>query len=95
MKKEINCEVCNEYCDFKGTHYAEKRDCIPYFHVRQFGDYTIPKALRKRLYEQHPEYTVEEIIGTYLGVNPYFSYKNRRKGWRKEQDKKWLKLLGF
>jgi len=95
MKKDINCEVCNAYCDFSGTHYAEKRDCIPYFHVRQFGEYTIPKGLRRRIYEKFPEYTVEHIVGTYLGVNPNFPYVNRRKGKNRENDKKWLKLLGF
>ena len=37
-----------------------------------FGDYQIDPIYRAELYKNFPDYTGEEIVGSYLGHNPYF-----------------------
>ena len=37
-----------------------------------FGDYHIDPQYREQLYADYPYYTSEEIVGSYLGYNPYF-----------------------
>ena len=37
-----------------------------------FGEYHIDPEYRKLLYGEYPFYTGEEIVGSYLGYNPYF-----------------------
>ena len=48
-----------------------------------FGDYQIDPEYRKELYEQFPFYTGEEIVGSYLGHNPYFP---SQKEWLESMD---------
>mgnify|MGYP001232584795 CR=1 FL=1 len=50
----------------------EQLMCIPPRDMLNFGEYTIPKDYRESLYMKHPKYTLEEILGTYLGYNPNF-----------------------
>ena len=37
-----------------------------------FGEYHIDPQYRKQLCAVYPFYTSEEIVGSYLGYNPYF-----------------------
>lgn len=64
------CPTCGEKAhDFTKE---EALDCVPPKGVLIFGDYEIDKRYRKKLYEKHPFYTTEEVVGSYLGHNPYF-----------------------
>ena len=45
---------------------------IPLPEVLTFGQYTIDVTYRAALYVEHPLYTIEEIVGSYLGHNPYY-----------------------
>lgn len=55
---------------------------VPPVQQLEFGSTVLDKLYRKELYEEFPHYTVEEIIGTYLGHNPFFpsqtAWRNRR-----------------
>lgn len=46
--------------------------CVPPKDILKFVDYTIYKSYRNTLYKLYPFYTAEEIVGSYLGYNPYF-----------------------
>ena len=37
-----------------------------------FGPHKINRKYREVLYNKYPFYTIEEIVGSYLGHNPYF-----------------------
>ena len=37
-----------------------------------FGPHKINRKYREVLYNKYPFYTIEEIVGSYLGYNPYF-----------------------
>lgn len=57
------------------VHNYEKEKimhCVPPKYVLKFGDYTIDKSYRNTLCKLYPFYTEEEIVGSYLGYNPYF-----------------------
>jgi len=45
---------------------------IPSPEVLTFGTYTLDVKYREALFDEYPFYTVEEIVGTYLGHNPYY-----------------------
>ena len=45
---------------------------VPLPEVLTFGEYTIDARYRAALYADYPFYTVEEIVGSYLGHNPYY-----------------------
>ncbi|MFR9523354.1 MAG: hypothetical protein SNH94_02140 [Rikenellaceae bacterium] len=66
-----------EFCESCGApaHDFEKEEafsCIPPKNVLRFGKYLVNKEYREALYNNHPYYTSEEIVGSYLGKNPYF-----------------------
>ena len=48
----------------------------------EFGSYVLDEVYKKELYKEFPDYTVEQIICTYLGHNPFFpsqtAWQNRR-----------------
>ena len=45
---------------------------VPMPHRLTFGPYTLDCNYREALYDEYPYYTIEEIVGSYLGHNPYF-----------------------
>jgi len=51
---------------------SDYEDSIPPLNMYKFGKYEIDTDYRQELYEEYPFYTGEEIVGTYLGHNPYF-----------------------
>ncbi|MCQ4140606.1 hypothetical protein [Chryseobacterium sp. EO14] len=69
--KQKKCITCGK----KGHDFEkeEAMDCVPPEEVLKFGKYEINKEYRKALYSQYPFYTVEEVVGSYLGHNPNFS----------------------
>ena len=71
--EKVNLEKC-QTCGKKAHNYENEEimDCVPPKDVLKFGGHTIDKSYRNTLYEQYPFYTAEEIVGSYLGHNPYF-----------------------
>lgn len=68
------CPTCG-----KKAHDFEKEEalnCVPPKEVLKFGEYQIDKKYRKALYKEFPMYTSEEVVGSYLGCNPYFLSQN-------------------
>ena len=65
---EVLC-TCGEYHDFS---VEECLTCVPPKDVLLFGDYQIPYDYREELFNECPFYTVEEIVGSFIGENPYF-----------------------
>jgi len=64
------CPTCG-----KPAHDFEKEeafDCVPPKNVLKFGDYTIDEKYREALFKAHPYYTSEEVVGSFLGHNPYY-----------------------
>lgn len=55
--------------DFKKE---EALDCAPPLEILEFGGYSIDKSYRKALHKEYPFYTTEEVVGSFLGHNPYF-----------------------
>jgi hypothetical protein len=64
------CPTCG-----KKAHNFEKEEalyCVPPKDVLKFGEYSIDKRYRAALYKEYPFYTSEEVVGSFLGHNPYF-----------------------
>jgi hypothetical protein len=70
MKLEI-CESCGKMAHDFSTE--DGFECVPPKDVLTFGPYTISKEYRNALYKEFPMYTTEEVVGSYLGHNPFFS----------------------
>jgi len=70
MPRTKTCPTCGKRAhDFE---HEEAMDCVPPLQILKFGEYEINKMYRKALYKEHPSYTAEEIVGSFLGHNPYF-----------------------
>lgn len=69
------CPTCG-----RKAHNFEKEegmDCVPPIEVLKFGTFELNRKYRDALFKKHPNYTTEEIVGTYLGHNSSFpSEKN-------------------
>ena len=50
----------------------DEENMIPPQDVVKFGDVEMDREYREALYREHPYYTAEEIVGTYLGHNPHY-----------------------
>lgn len=64
------CPTCG-----KRKHNFQKEEafsCVPPRNCTQFGDYVLSKKYRAVMYNKHPHWTVEEVIGAYLGYAPNF-----------------------
>jgi hypothetical protein len=75
---ELKMAMCNS-CQKKMHDFAreEALECIPPKDVLVFGEYKINKNYRNALYAEHPKYTAEEIVGTYLGHNADFPSQSK------------------
>lgn len=82
MKKTtVKCPTCGKNAhDFENE---EAMHCVPPREVLIFGPYQIDKEYREALYKEFPFYTAEEVVGSYLGYNPYFP--NQRE-WIEQQE---------
>ena len=71
MPPYIYCQSCGEFShdDFVSL---EALGCVPPPDILCFGDFLINKAYRRALLEHSPNYTVDEIVGTCLGLNDTF-----------------------
>lgn len=66
----LKCPTCG-----KNAHNftdEEVLNCVPPKNVLRFGDFEINRAYRDELFLKHPNYTAEEIMGSFLGHNPIF-----------------------
>jgi hypothetical protein len=65
------CEACGY---FHPSEYDLSFDtqAVPERDVLEFGPYWLSEDYREALYNDWPNATVEEIIGTFLGYNPLF-----------------------
>jgi hypothetical protein len=74
---EAGMSDSNGHCNACGTVHdwmiAEHLSCVPPLNVLRFGTYNIPRAYRDALYQYAPYYCTEEVVGSFLGHNPYFS----------------------
>lgn len=61
------CSRCNK--EHNSWERDEHMDCIPPANVLRFGNYVLDADYRRAL---PAVYTTEEIVGSYLGHNPYF-----------------------
>lgn len=73
MENKIENKRCPT-CGKKAHDFANEEAlyCVPPKKVLQFGEYIINEKYRKALFQEFPFYTAEEIVGSYLGHNPYF-----------------------
>ena len=75
------CETCG-----KPAHNFEKEEimeCVPPRNVLKFGEYLIDKSYREALFQENSMYTAEEVVGSYLGHNPYFPSQDE---WVEQQE---------
>ena len=63
------CDLCNKRHDWRKQEYME---CKPPLSVLCFGKYKIDPAYRLALYKHGSDYNTEEVVGSFLGHNPYF-----------------------
>ena len=47
-------------------------DAIPPRERLQFGPHTIDQTYRDAMFDEFPDYTAEEVVGSFLGKNPHF-----------------------
>jgi hypothetical protein len=69
-RKGSRCISCNK----KEHDYTveEALTCIPPQDALQFGEYTIDPLYRAYLYKRHPTLNAEQVVGSFLGKNPYY-----------------------
>lgn len=78
MKK---CPTCGAKAhDFENE---EALDCVPPPSTLKFGEYIIDEDYRKALFDRHPTFTTEEVLGSHLGNNPSFPSEE---DWLEEND---------
>lgn len=70
MNNKLKCPTCGK--EAHDYEHEEFLDCVPPLEVLTFGPYHISREYRDALYEKYPFYTSEEVVGSYLGKNPYF-----------------------
>lgn len=70
--------VCNS-CGQRAHNFDEEEAlmCIPPRDVLKFGDIVIPAEYREQLYFTHPQFTTEEVVGTYLDHPDQFIVDNQ------------------
>ena len=72
---ESECEddesVCGSETEWTECEEDEETMIAPLDVVR-FGDVEMDREYREALYREHPYYTAEEVVGTYLGHNPMY-----------------------
>lgn len=67
---EKKCPSCGKKAH--NFELEEAFNCVPPKEVLKFGAYIIDNKYRKTLYKEHPYYNSEEVVGSFLGHNPYF-----------------------
>ena len=81
MNMERKCDTCGKKAhDFSKE---EAFDCVPPKDVLVFGENIISREYREALFKEFPMYTSEEVVGSFLGHNPYFPSESE---WFETQD---------
>ncbi len=68
--KYKKCPTCGKKAH--NFELEEALDCVPPKNVLKFGEFVIDKKYRNALYRKYPFYNAEEIVGSFLGHNPFF-----------------------
>ena len=69
------CPSCSENSHNFESHNFEEEEflyCVPPPETLQFGNYVLSKEYKEALFDEYPFYTAEEVVGSFLGHNPYF-----------------------
>ena len=64
-----------------GEETEDEETSIPPLNVCRFGHVTMDQEYREALYQNHPHYTAEEIVGTFLGHNPHYPSGKEEEDW--------------
>ena len=70
--QESERENDDNVCGSKTECEEDEETMVPPLDVVRFGDVVMDREYREALYREHPHYTAEEIVGTYLGYNPMY-----------------------
>ena len=66
-----NDDACGSEAEWTECEEDEET-MVPPLDVVRFGDVEMDREYREALYREHPHYTAEEVVGTYLGYNPMY-----------------------
>ena len=86
-----DCQTCG-----KKAHNFEREEplqCVPPKYALKFGSYEINPEYREALYDEYPFYTTEEVVGSYLGYNPYFPSQLHKKHGLKKKNRKMNQMM--
>lgn len=75
--KRRNKNFYKELTPYGGS--SELWNSIPYKTTTDFGFIKIPLGIKLKIYNKCPNYTLEEILGTYAAVNTEFSIYDEEK----------------
>ena len=67
-ERENDDNVCGSETECE----EDEETMVPPLDVVRLGDVVMDREYREALYREHPHYTAEEIVGTYLGHNPMY-----------------------
>jgi len=68
------CAQCDKEHDWQEDEHMK---CMPPIHVLSFGEYTLDSKYRQAVYQHCKQYNTEEVVGSFLGHNPYFSSQEK------------------
>lgn len=77
------CDRCEEEHNWEKDEYLE---CVPPRKQLVFGPYHLDPEYKEALFQDHPHYCTEEVMGSYFGHNPYFPSQDE---WLEEKDGGW------
>ena len=81
MSQTTKCPSCSENChNFEDEEFLS---CVPPPDTLKFGDYVLSKEYKEALFNYSPSYNVEEVVGSFLGYNPYFPSQDQ---WEEERE---------
>lgn len=80
QSSKLKCPTCGKNAHNFSEEEALK--CIPPKTALKFGEYEINASYRNALYSKFPFYNTEEVVGSFLGHNPYFP---SQKEWLSEE----------
>ena len=86
MSKTTKCPSCNKNSHSFESHNFEEEEflyCVPPPETLKFGNYVLSKEYKEALFDDYPFYTAEEVVGSFLGHNPYFPSQDE---WEEERE---------
>ena len=84
----------SEHSDNFESHDFESEEflySVPPPEMLTFGKYVLSEEYKKALFDVYPFYTAEEVVGSFLGYNPWFPSQDdweeeRRRGEEEEDE---------